>query len=146
MGWWDDPNAKQDPDDMFAFSFDATVAMELRRVMQNSAGPAASAPVRDVDIDTEIAERFTSMQQAFLKLDNNKDGRITKKELQQKCKEWNIPVSEAERALAEADIDLDGTLSFDEFARRFDSALPSKPHTATGPRPRTTPSKNGARG
>ena len=28
------------------------------------------------DIDTEIAERFTSMQEAFLKIDDDRDGKI----------------------------------------------------------------------
>merc|ERR1711920_47823 len=110
------------------------------------AAAVAEVPVRDADIETEIAERFTSMQQAFLKVDADRDGHITKRELLQKCKEWNIPASEAQRALGEADTDLDGTISFSEFAVRFNSALPSgslsSTLNSTGSRPR---SKGGPR-
>lgn len=124
--WWDEPGAKGAEGDMFAFSFSATPAMELRQTLGSGGMQHIEAPVRlDADIDTEIQERFLSMQQAFLKVDGNSDGRITKKELMAKCKEWNIPTSEAERVLTEADIDLDGSLSFDEFAKRFSSNFSS---------------------
>jgi len=124
QAWWDDGNAKGD--DMFGFAFEQTVAAELRHLMGTMTGPEVSVPVRaDADIDTEIAERFLSMQQAFLKLDTNQDGRITVRELKQKCKEWNIPTSEAERAMGEADLNDDHELDFDEFARRFNSARPN---------------------
>merc|ERR1711971_235517 len=89
-----------------------------------------SAPVREgADIETEIYERFENMQQAFLKIDTNQDGCVSKSELLQKCLNWNIPISEAERAIAEADLNSDGTLSFNEFAKRFNS---SKPVSADG--------------
>jgi len=122
--WWDDPDAPKD--DMFSIPFGASVAMELRHDLGDSIsrGPQIDAPVRqDADIETEIAERFSSMQKAFLKLDANQDGRIGKKELISKCKDWNIPVSEAERAIAAADIDGDGMLDFNEFAQYFNGAL-----------------------
>merc|ERR1712224_27063 len=119
-------NASQS-DGMFAFGFPETVAMELRHLIGCLDGPTVSVPVRmDADIDTEIAERFLSMQQAFLKMDANQDGRISKKELLAKCREWNIPTQEAERILGEADVDLDGTLDFKEFASRFSRTLPQK--------------------
>merc|ERR1712194_428201 len=84
-----------------------------------------------------IAERFSSMQQAFLKVDEDRDGFITIRELLQKCKEWNIPASEAQRALGEADTDLDGTISFAEFAVRFNSARPRGMASSTGSRPKS---------
>jgi len=68
----------------------------------------------------EIKERFSSMKDAFLKLDRNFDGRITAKEIRSLCREWNIPGSEAERVIKAADLDANGTLDFDEFAKRFD--------------------------
>ena len=46
-------------------------------------------------------ERFTSMQEAFLKLDEDRDGKITIRELLSKCRAWNIADSEAQRVLAE---------------------------------------------
>merc|ERR1712217_978434 len=99
--------------------------------MGGSTASQAQVPVRmDADIDTEIAERFTSMQQAFLKVDEDRDGFITMRELLQKCKEWNIPAAEAQRALSEANTDLDGTISFAEFAQRFNSA---RPHSVAKP-------------
>jgi len=139
--WWDDPSGAQD-DAMFAIPFHATVATELRHMAhaaEYAQAAAAPQPVRmDADIDTEIAERFKSMQDAFLKLDDNRDGRITKKELLDKCRQWNIPTSEAQRAIDTADWDHNGTLDFNEFARRFNSALPHggsgstmRPHVRT---------------
>merc|ERR1719487_659048 len=137
---------------MFVIPFPATVLAELRREMQKGKAPVREpSPARrlDADIDTEIAERFRNMQQAFLKVDENHDGKITKRELLQKCKEWNIPDSEATRVLGEADTDLDGTLSFDEFAKRFNSALPYNPHQHASPhrppsRPSSRPNSRGA--
>lgn len=117
--WWDE--GETDPNDMFGNSFPMTVASELRQYM--GAGLAAfnePVPIKaDADIDTEIAERFSSMQQAFLKLDENRDGKISQKELIQKCKEWNIFSTEAQRAIEEADLDDNHSLDFNEFARRF---------------------------
>merc|ERR1712187_1019267 len=102
--WWEDSNAKGADDEMFALPFSASVAMELRHEL--GALDSGPIPVREgADIDTEIAERFLSMQDAFLKLDENRDGRITKKELIDKCRQWNIPTSEAERVIGESDID-----------------------------------------
>eukprot|EP00746_Dinoflagellata_sp_MGD_P168294 gnl/MRDRNA2_/MRDRNA2_99640_c0_seq1.p1 gnl/MRDRNA2_/MRDRNA2_99640_c0~~gnl/MRDRNA2_/MRDRNA2_99640_c0_seq1.p1 ORF type:complete len:594 (+),score=132.23 gnl/MRDRNA2_/MRDRNA2_99640_c0_seq1:97-1878(+) len=121
--WCENPDEKPDPNDMFAVPFADTVAMELRRAVGMFSGANAQQPVRnDATIDEEIMERFRSMKDAFLKVDTNRDGRVSKKELLQKCREWHIPVSEAERILAEADLNHDGTLDFNEFARRFDGA------------------------
>merc|ERR1712100_820018 len=92
------------------------------------------------------------MQQAFLKCDANQDGRISKKELMVKCREWNIPTSEAERVLKEADMDRDGTLDFNEFAQRFNGGLsrvvgpPSGRPQSRGGRPGSRPaSRPGSR-
>jgi len=82
---------------------------------------AQPPPVRNVSMDVEMAERFRTMREAFLKCDDNKDGRVSEKELRALCKKWNIPASEAERVVAEADFDDNGTLDFREFARRFGS-------------------------
>jgi len=120
--WWDDGKSGGGKgDDMFAIPFPQAVAMELRHEMSmHGGGMDEPVPVRsDANLDEEIEERFSSMQKAFLKCDENKDGRITKKELMMKCKEWNIPTSEAERILAEADVNHDSTLDFNEFAKRF---------------------------
>merc|ERR1711920_702627 len=76
----------------------------------------------DADIDTEIHERFSSMQDAFLKLDSDKNGFVCKTELKDRCAEWNIPTSEAQRVINEADKDANGALDFDEFAKRFGGA------------------------
>jgi len=144
--WWDDGNASQG-DGMFAFGFPETVAMELRHLIGCLDGPTVSVPVRmDADIDTEIAERFLSMQQAFLKMDANQDGRISKKELLTKCREWNIPTSEAERVVQEADLDMNGTLDFNEFAKRFNSAIPTRPKTGSRPSSRGPPERPSSRG
>lgn len=132
---------------MFAFGFPETVAMELRHLIGRLDGPTVSVPVRtDADIDTEIAERFLSMQQAFLKMDANQDGRISKKELLTKCREWNIPTSEAERVVHEADLDMNGTLDFNEFAKRFNSAIPTRPKTGSRPSSRGPPDRPSSRG
>lgn len=121
--WWDD-GSSSGADDMFQIPFPTAVASELRQMSGACRAQFNEpAPVRtDADIDTEISERFSSMQQAFLKLDANRDGKITKKELIEKCKEWNIYTTEAQRALDEADLDDNHALDFNEFARRFDSA------------------------
>merc|ERR1719326_94182 len=60
------------------------------------------------------------MRDAFLKIDQNRDGRISKKELLDMCRQWNIPTSEANRVIGAADLDHNGTLDFNEFAQRFD--------------------------
>jgi len=70
-------------------------------------------------IDTEITERFRTMQQAFLKIDANRDGHISKQELLEKCREWNIPEAEAALVLAQADINGDHELDFNEFTENF---------------------------
>merc|ERR1719478_2133810 len=68
----------------------------------------------------EVKERFRDMRTAFLKMDLNHDGRISKKELLDLCRQWNIPTSEAQRVIRAADLDNNGTLDFNEFAQRFD--------------------------
>lgn len=121
--WCEDPNEKPDPNDMFSVPFADTVAMELRRAVGMFSGANAQQPVRnDATMDEEIMERFRSMREAFLKVDENRDGKVSKKELLQCCRMWHIPVAEAERILAEADVNHDGTLDFNEFAKRFDGA------------------------
>merc|ERR1719253_1759262 len=62
------------------------------------------------------------MQQAFLKMDQNRDGRISKRELLKKCQEWNIPSGEAQALLTQADMDFDGAIDFQEFVRRFNGS------------------------
>eukprot|EP00747_Dinoflagellata_sp_TGD_P156916 gnl/TRDRNA2_/TRDRNA2_177699_c1_seq16.p1 gnl/TRDRNA2_/TRDRNA2_177699_c1~~gnl/TRDRNA2_/TRDRNA2_177699_c1_seq16.p1 ORF type:complete len:173 (+),score=44.25 gnl/TRDRNA2_/TRDRNA2_177699_c1_seq16:783-1301(+) len=125
--WWDQPDASGD-DGMFAIPFASTVAMELRRELRIGCGSDHAAQQllmrNDADIDTEIRERFHNMQQAFLGIDADRDGRITKRELLAKCKAWHLSPKEAERVLGEADLDLDSKLSFEEFAKRFNSAFP----------------------
>merc|ERR1712232_1274033 len=120
QAWWDHPNPEGG---MFDIPFANSVAMELRSLLGIKTKPTDTSktmPVnKDADIDTEIAERFTTMQQAFLHIDYDQDGRITISELRAKCKEWNIPLSEAQRAIDEADVNHDGSLDFDEFAKRF---------------------------
>jgi len=141
--WWEDSNAPGD--EMFSLPFASSVAMELRHELGALSGPETSIPVREgADIDTEIAERFLSMQDAFLKMDDNRDGRITKKELIEKCKQWNIPTSEAQRIIGESDVDHNGTLDFNEFAVRFNSFLPHKAGTkiSSPHRPPGKPSGN----
>merc|ERR1719453_2604030 len=71
-------------------------------------------------IGVEVKERFRDMRTAFLKMDQNRDGRISKKELMDLCRQWNIPGAEASRVLQAADLDHNGTLDFNEFAQRFD--------------------------
>jgi len=123
--WWNDGSA--DDDAMFSIPWPATVAMEIRQRLGALGGaPSVPAPVRlDADIETELYERFTSMQQAFLSIDDNQDGKITESELLRKCRNWNIPLTEAERAIAEADSDRNGVLDFNEFAKRFNSNRPT---------------------
>lgn len=110
--WWNNYDETQ------VVPFPQAVAMDLRHLLGlNKPKPE---PVRvDVDIDQEIFQRFLSMQDAFLKLDDDKNGFITEDELLARCKEWNIPTSEAARVIAEADRDNKGCLDFDEFAKRF---------------------------
>lgn len=110
--WWNHYEETQ------VVPFPQAVAMDLRHLL----GMNKPAPDRvrvDVDIDQEIFARFLSMQEAFLKLDDDKNGLITEDELIARCKEWHIPTSEAARVIAEADTDNKGCLDFDEFAKRF---------------------------
>ncbi|CAE8727615.1 unnamed protein product, partial [Polarella glacialis] len=100
----------------------------------------------DIDIDNEMFQRFLTMQDAFLKLDDDRDGFISEAELRAKCAEWNIPTSEAARVIAEADRDRKGSLNFDEFAKRFDGVFNRGSRgaltglaPAPGSRPRTSP-------
>eukprot|EP00929_Paragymnodinium_shiwhaense_P074838 TRINITY_DN38294_c0_g1_i1.p1 TRINITY_DN38294_c0_g1~~TRINITY_DN38294_c0_g1_i1.p1 ORF type:complete len:438 (-),score=112.38 TRINITY_DN38294_c0_g1_i1:401-1714(-) len=60
------------------------------------------------------------MHDAFLSIDQERRGRISREQLVLACERWNIPTSEAERLLAAADLDGDGMLDFDEFAKRLD--------------------------
>lgn len=100
--------------------FEVEVAMELRRELGLYKPPPEKVR-EDIDIDTEIFQRYTTMQEAFLKLDDNQDGFITADEIKVRCKQWNIPTSEAERTIQEADKDGKGFIDFDEFAKRFGS-------------------------
>merc|ERR1712232_1456412 len=126
--WWDDGNNTSDG--MFDIPFASSVAMDLRHVLGIKAKPkdtSKTMPMRtDADIDTEIEERFSTMQQAFLHIDYDQDGYITKDELIAKCREWNIPITEAQRTISEADVDRDGMLDFDEFAKRFNPLFITK--------------------
>merc|ERR1711981_1521455 len=54
-----------------------------------------------------------------LKLDADKDGFVSQSELRDRCIEWHIPTSEAQRVIDEADRDAVGALDFDMFAKRF---------------------------
>jgi len=65
----------------------------------------------------EVKERFRNMRTAFRKMDQNHDGRISKKELLEMCRQWNIPQSEA--LIRAADVDNTGTLDFAEFAQKI---------------------------
>eukprot|EP00747_Dinoflagellata_sp_TGD_P199311 gnl/TRDRNA2_/TRDRNA2_72515_c0_seq1.p2 gnl/TRDRNA2_/TRDRNA2_72515_c0~~gnl/TRDRNA2_/TRDRNA2_72515_c0_seq1.p2 ORF type:complete len:133 (+),score=35.40 gnl/TRDRNA2_/TRDRNA2_72515_c0_seq1:35-400(+) len=121
---------------MFAIPFPSRVAMELRRELR--IGFDTVQELSGADIDTEIRERFRNMQQAFLGIDADRDGCITKRELLAKCKAWNISPTEAERVLGEADLDLDRKLSFDEFAKRFDSVFPDMKYSLSSGRPKAS--------
>lgn len=120
--WWNDPAASDD-NDVCGIPWPAAVAMELRHLLGTFDTTQAPKPRIDADIDTEIYERFSSMQEAFLKIDLDRDGFITTEELQNKCREWNILTSEGQRAIDEADWNHDGALDFNEFAKRFDSVF-----------------------
>jgi len=113
--WWDEPDAA------IAVHFPSMVKMQVAKLglVPGARGQEERTLERDVSIDVEIAERFRSMQDAFLKVDANRDGRVSKDELRRMCKQWNIPMTEAERVLDEADFDDNGCLDFREFARRF---------------------------
>eukprot|EP00928_Gymnodinium_smaydae_P036558 TRINITY_DN25534_c0_g1_i1.p1 TRINITY_DN25534_c0_g1~~TRINITY_DN25534_c0_g1_i1.p1 ORF type:complete len:544 (+),score=75.43 TRINITY_DN25534_c0_g1_i1:61-1692(+) len=145
--WWDDPAAQSD-DSCIVIPFASATAMELRRAVRTEDALAhAPAPVRaDADFETEVEERFRTMQQAFLNIDEDSDGRITLRELLAKCKTWNIPASEATRILGEADQDLDQTLSFDEFAKRFGAAYNCKPPPRMKPSPKACSGKKAPHG
>lgn len=112
QAWWNHYEETQ------VVPFPQAVAMDLRHLLGLNK-PVPEKVRVDVDIDQEIFARFLSMQDAFLKLDDDKNGFITEDELIARCKEWNIPVSEAARVIAEADRDNKGCLDFDEFAKRF---------------------------
>jgi len=128
--WWDDYDENQ------LIPFPQAVAMDLRRELGLNM-PTPAKVREDVDIDTEIYERFLTMQDAFLKLDDNFDGFITEDELVTKCLQWNIPTVEAKRIILEADKDGKGCINFDEFAKRFDKL----PGFKTGPTPSLVPSR-----
>eukprot|EP00931_Biecheleriopsis_adriatica_P085484 TRINITY_DN599_c0_g1_i1.p1 TRINITY_DN599_c0_g1~~TRINITY_DN599_c0_g1_i1.p1 ORF type:complete len:750 (-),score=180.41 TRINITY_DN599_c0_g1_i1:65-2266(-) len=138
--WW------QNHEEAQMIPFPQAVAMELRHLLGLNE-PKPEKVRMDVDIDQEIFARFLSMQDAFLKIDDDRDGFISEEELMLKCKEWNIPTSEAARVIAEADRDNKGCLDFDEFAKRFSSifnrgalgplkTIARMPHQ---PRPKTSP-------
>jgi len=138
--WW------QKMDDTQLIPFPQAVAMDLRHELGLNKPKPDKVRV-GVDIDSEIYERYLTMQEAFLKLDDDKDGFVTEEELKRKCLEWNIPVSEARRAIVEGDRDGNGCLDFDEFAKRFNSvfsrssrgALRSLAPAPNQFRPRTSP-------
>jgi len=114
QAWWDEP------DGAVAVHFPSMLVNEMRKLGMGPVQDDVPAVTRDVSMDTEIGERFQSMQEAFLKVDANRDGRITKAELRKMCQNWNIPTSEAERIMGEADIiNVNGTLDFNEFVKRF---------------------------
>jgi len=80
-----------------------------------------TAPGPPVYMNTQITQRFRNMQEAFRKMDLDKDGRISKEEFLSKCRDWNIPNSEAEKVIAQADLNRDGLVDFNEFAQRFNA-------------------------
>eukprot|EP00929_Paragymnodinium_shiwhaense_P076663 TRINITY_DN3944_c0_g1_i2.p1 TRINITY_DN3944_c0_g1~~TRINITY_DN3944_c0_g1_i2.p1 ORF type:complete len:775 (-),score=220.41 TRINITY_DN3944_c0_g1_i2:314-2638(-) len=130
---WCEPFREDDPDNFCPLAFHDEVAMELRRLLGMYTGKNAEQPVRDNGtLDEEIAERFLSMKDAFLKLDEDRDGVITVEELRRRCREWHIPKAEADRIIAEADRDRDGNLDFNEFAKRFNSATHHRLKGQTG--------------
>jgi len=85
--------------------------------------PSSTSPACPEDaaamtaIGLEVKERFKSMRKAFRKMDQNHDGRISKEELLEMCRQWNIPQSEA--LMRAADVDHTGTLDFAEFAAKI---------------------------
>merc|ERR1712151_822074 len=114
QAWWDEP------DGAIAVHFPSMLVNELKKLGMGPVQEELPEAFRNGSLDTEIGERFQNMQQAFLKVDANRDGRVTKAELRQLCKNWNIPMTEAERIMGEADIlKVDGTLDFNEFVNRF---------------------------
>jgi len=113
VAFWDEPDAS------IAVHFPGMVLNGLRRLGLVKVGDVANVPLKDVTIDVEIAERFHNMQDAFLAMDDDRDGVVSKDELLLMCREWNIPQSEAERIIKEADFDASGRLDFREFSRRF---------------------------
>jgi Ca2+-binding EF-hand superfamily protein len=139
--WW-----QKLGDDTQMIPFPQAVAMDLRHELGLNKAKPEKVRV-DVDIDMEMYQRFLSMQEAFLKLDDDKDGLVTEAEIERRCIEWNIPVSEARRVIAEADRDAKGALDFNEFAKRFDSifnrgsrgALRGLAPAPNQPRPKTSP-------
>jgi Ca2+-binding EF-hand superfamily protein len=142
--WW-----KNHEENYELIPFPQATAMELRRELGMNL-PTPEKVREDIDIDMEIYQRFLTMQDAFLKLDDNQDGFITEEEIAAKCQLWNIPVSEAGRIIAEADKDGKGFLTFDEFAKRFGGIwnrgsrgpLRSLAPAPNQPRPHTSPIVN----
>lgn len=119
QAWWDEPDAA------IAVHFPSMVVNELRKLGLGADIAETAAPLKKTTMESEMYTRFQNMQQAFLKADKDQDGRITKKELLILCKQWHIPSAEAQRALTEADTNMDGTLDFDEFARQFGQGPPT---------------------
>lgn len=112
--FWDEP------DQEIAVHFPSMLINELRKLgIVQEQQVWAPYLLKDVTMDVEIKERFWNMQEAFLAMDYNQNGKVSKKELIMKCEEWNIPRSEADRVIGEADWDKDGCIDFREFCRRF---------------------------
>jgi len=112
--FWDEPQ------EGIAVHFPSQLINELRKLgFVQEQQVWAPYLLKDVTMDVEIKERFYNMQEAFLAMDYNQNGKVSKKELIMKCEEWNIPRSEADRVIGEADWDKDGCIDFREFCRRF---------------------------
>ena len=71
-----------------------------------------------------IVERFRVMTntKAFRELDANNDGVVTRQELRDACRRWQMPAEAVERVISFADSDHDGNIDFSEFVAMFDVA------------------------
>ena len=71
------------------------------------------------NLTVELEERFKSLAKAFLSADVDRSGYLDAGEIRHLCKIYNLPTNEVDIVLRHVDINGDGRVNYNEFARRL---------------------------
>ena len=67
----------------------------------------------------DLEQRFRNVTKAFLAADVNRSGSLDVAELRRLCSMYNLPTAQVEAAFALSDIDGNGYISYNEFAKKL---------------------------
>ncbi len=71
------------------------------------------------NLTVELEERFKSLAKAFLSADVDRSGYLDAGEIRHLCKIYNLPTNEVDIVLRHVDINGNGRVNYNEFARRL---------------------------